>query len=248
MPNQLGNEVSMSDLPPGTTQAQAMIRRVSPEGRALAERERRRRRQRANKMARRYAGVAVVIVAILVVIGLAGIPLSPSALGFAGLIFVIACALIAYAWRPRPASAAILDATPVAALPGATAAWLDARRAALPTSATALLDGIDRRLEALAPQLAALDPQEPAADAVRRLLAVELPRLIGRYEAVPATLRAAERDGRASADAHLMNGLVVVDREIARVTDELARGDFDALATQDRFLALKYDADDMLAD
>jgi hypothetical protein len=44
-----------------------------------------------------------------------------------------------------------------------------------------------------------------------------------------------------------MSGLAIVDREMARMTDELARGDFDALATQDRFLALKYDADDTLA-
>jgi len=237
----------MSDLPPGTTQAQAMIRRVSPEGRAQAERERRRRQQRANRMALRYVGVAIVIIAALVVIGLAGIPLSPTALGLAVLVFVIACVAIAYASRQRPASAAVLDTTPLAALPGATAAWLDARRTALPAPAAALLDGIDRRLEALAPQLGALDPREPAADAVRRLLAVELPGLIGRYETVPAPLRAAERDGRPSADSHLMSGLAIVDREMARMTDDLARGDFDALATQDRFLALKYDADDTLA-
>jgi hypothetical protein len=233
----------MSDRLQGPNQAQAMLHRVSPEGRAQALRERQRRQRQAARRARPVLAVAIVMIVSLIALGVAGVPMSPGLIGVAAAVFLSASALIAFATRARPVDAARLDATPIAALPEATASWLDARRPALPAPAVSLVNGIEHRLEAMAPQLSALDPREPAADSVRRLLAVELPGLIGRYERVPETLRAAARDGRPSADDHLLSGLAVIDQEIARMTDDLARGDFDALATQDRFLALKYDAD-----
>ena len=66
-----------------------------------------------------------------------------------------------------------------------------------------------------------------------------------RYQSVPPVLRGQAREGGQSADAHLLNGLQIVDEEITRMSAQLARGDFDALATQDRFLELKYQGDEI---
>ena len=41
----------------------------------------------------------------------------------------------------------------------------------------------------MGPQIARLSPNEPAAQAVKRLLAVELPGLIERHQSVPPSLR-----------------------------------------------------------
>ena len=69
---------------------------------------------------------------------------------------------------------------------------------------------------------------------------------IERHQSVPPSLRAERRDGGQSADDHLVGGLTIVDSEVARMIGQLARGDIDALSTQDRFLELKYQGDEML--
>jgi hypothetical protein len=106
-----------------------------------------------------------------------------------------------------------------------------------------LADLISARLDAMTPQLAQLDPREPAADSVRRLLSTELPRLIDHYRAIPEPLRAEARDGNASADARLVDALGIAEAQIGRMTEQLARGAFDELATQHRFLELKYEGE-----
>ena len=63
-------------------------------------------------------------------------------------------------------------------LPSQTERWLEAQRPALPAPAQRLADDIGVRLEAIAPQLRELDPREPAADELRKLMSVELPELI----------------------------------------------------------------------
>ena len=57
---------------------------------------------------------------------------------------------------------------------------------------------------------------------------------------MPVSLRArAGADGR-TADAQLVDGLALIDGEVARMTEQLARGAFDEVATQGRYLELKY--------
>jgi hypothetical protein len=56
---------------------------------------------------------------------------------------------------------------------------------------------------------------------------------------VPEALRRTGRDGP-SPDRQLVDGLSVVDGEIARMTAQLASGDLHKLATQGRYLELKY--------
>lgn len=228
----------MTDLI-GASQAETMLRRVSPEGRALAARERRRRQRHSSRLVGRVMLLAIVAVAVL---GLADAMLGTVPdwlLAVTATVFLAASAFTSYRARRQPASAAQLRTSPLTALPHAVASWLENRQQALPAPAAALTDGIATRLRELAPQFARLDPREPAADAVRCLLAVELPDLIDRYQSVPPRLRSQ------GADSHLVNGLGIVDAEVARMTAELARGDVNALATRDRFLELKYQGDDI---
>lgn len=220
-----------------------MIHRVSPEGRAQALKEQR-RRQRAQA---RVIGW-MVVAAILIVAGVLAINAWAMPVGNLGVIAAIvasasACVAIMAASRPRAVPAASLTQVDLPRLADRTATWLEQQRPALPAPAAALLDGIGTRLEAMAPQLAGVDARVPAADAVRRLLGTELPALVSGYQGVPLTLRAQGWEGGLSADTQLLEGLATIDGEIARMTEQLARGAFDELAIQNRFLALKYRED-----
>ncbi len=127
-------------------------------------------------------------------------------------------------------------------LAGGTGRWLDSQRPMLPAPAQRLADGIGVKLDRLQPQLSRLDEKEPAAFEIRRLIADELPELVRGYERVPAHLR---RDGQngMSPDKQLIEGLAVVDSELDRISTQLAAGDLNALATQGRYLELKYQGD-----
>lgn len=234
-------------MPSPVSQAEAMIRRVSPEGRARAHEERQRRRR---AMLRLVARIVLAGIAILIAAGLIDrfvVPLGSSGIAATLVAFAVACVAILYASREPPPSVATLAMTDLQLLPARTGEWLEAQRPALPAPAARLLDDIGARLRAMTPQLAALDPQEPAAAAVRKLLTSELPDLLAGYQAIPAPLRDRVREGtQRSADAHLLHGLGVVDGEIARMTEQLARGAFDELAVQHRYLELKYTAGDSL--
>jgi hypothetical protein len=138
-----------------------------------------------------------------------------------------------------------LAVSDITLLPQKTEAWLQRQRPALPAPAQRLADGIGLKLEALAPQLAALDPREPAAAEVRKLLATELPELIEGYNRVPLSLRKDDSNGPAP-DKQLIEALGVVDSELARMSADLATGDLQKLATQGRYLELKYKDDDGL--
>lgn len=124
-------------------------------------------------------------------------------------------------------------------LPSQTERWLEAQRLALPAPAQRLADEIGIKLEALGPQLAKLDPREPAAYEFRKLMAEELPELVEGYKQVPEGMRRVERNG-SSPDRQLVDGLKVVDDELRRMGEQLVSGDLDKLATQGRYLELKY--------
>ena len=84
-----------------------------------------------------------------------------------------------------------------------------------------------------------LGEQDPAAHEIRKLLADHLPELVTGYQSIPAPLRREERNGRVP-EKQLIEGLSVIDAEIGRMSEQLASGDLDKLATQNRFLELKY--------
>ncbi len=129
------------------------------------------------------------------------------------------------------------------ALPDITARWLDGQRKALPAPAQTLADSIGVKLDILAPQLATLNEAEPAAAEIRRLIADELPELVSGYGRVPANLRKEGLNG-ISPDRQLIDGLGVVDSELKRMSEQLASGDLTQLATQKRYLEIKYQGDE----
>ena len=228
-------------------EADALLRRVSPAARDMARRQQ--QRQRATMLRRlRNAGIAaaVVFVGMLVVGGL----LSLAGDGWVLLTLLLtAIVVIGFFLLPggRAPSAEQLVETELPALPAKTEQWLASQRLALPPPAARKLDGIATRLEELRPQLANLDPREPAAVEVRRLVGVELPELVEGYKRVPEHLRKNAGDGQ-SPEKQLVDGLDIVEDEIARMTRQLASGELDALATQGKYLELKYRGDGELGE
>ncbi len=174
-----------------------------------------------------------------------GLAISP--LGVTGVMIVFLamlasiCLGVAFSREPE-VQANALGTTDLKALPERTGRWLDGQRKALPAPAQSLTDSIGVRLDILAPQLQMLDEREPAAAEVRRLIANELPELVSGYQRVPANLR---RDGLngMSPDKQLLEGLTVVDSELKRMSEQLAAGDLNKVATQARYLELKYQGD-----
>lgn len=227
----------MTNLP--SSQADAMIRRVSPEGRERARRERERKQRATMRLAGRIALAALIIAVVATAIELGVAPIGTMGIVAAIIAFLVACGAIGLLSRDRPVA---LGQSNLDALPDRTEHWLDERRQFLPREMMPLLDSIGDRLRDMAPQLAALDANAPAADSVRRLLATDLPALVRGYEAVPAGLRSRAAANGGSADEQLRHGLGVIDDEIGRMNEQLARGAFDELATQNRFLELKYEA------
>lgn len=185
-------------------------------------------------------GVAIIFAALVY-----GLFIGP--LGIAGvigiaLLFILATLLalaLPTSQRVRVPDLKSLPATPLPQLPSKTKAWLDSQRLALPAPARSLADGIGVKLANLGPQLATLDEREPAAAAVRRLIGDELPELVNGFQAVPQALRRANTDGMMP-ERQLIDGLSVVDSELTRMSEQLARGDLERLATQGKYLELKY--------
>lgn len=216
----------------GISQAEAMQRRVSPEGRRLAKLEAERQRRRTWRIVGQVA-LAVLAIAALVALWrtLVGPP-GPAVSVIALLALALSLVGVVLGARRSPTIAA--ETAPLPALPDRTGAFLAEQRRLLPAPAVTLIDAIGARVDALAPQLATLDPATPAADDVRKLLGRELPGLVGQYHAVPATLRGEE------ANAQLLHGLGTVDRQLDELTRQIAAGAVDGLATQDRYLDSKY--------
>lgn len=218
------------------SKAEELIRRASPEGRAAARRRRERRKARAARMMRRMFFVTLAILVGAVVWGM----ISP--IGGAGVMAVALAIVLAWVgvilFTAEPAARAEeLPQVPLKALPHRTEQWLESQRPALPAPANRLIDQIGVRLEGLAPCVQQLDEREPAAMEVRRLVGEELPELIRGYSRVPEQLR------RQGPDAQLVEGLRLVESELGRMTEQLASGHLDQLATQGKYLELKYRGD-----
>ena len=231
--NTLSNEVEKSK-----GYIARFLRRHSDRGRSLSARARQRRNASIMRRLGRIAGAAFVILIGAMIAGWF-VPL-----GTNGVMIVLGLLLVAtlfFALIPgeRAVKPEKLADSALAALPLRTEIWLETQRKALPAPAVTLVDSIGVRLETLAPQLERLNEQEPAAQEIRRLLSDHLPELVTGYQSIPAPMRREERNGRVP-EKQLVEGLTVIDAEIARVTESLASGDLDKLATQNRFLELKY--------
>jgi hypothetical protein len=210
-------------------------------------RQRRKRRRRVFVKVAKTAGVLwVATFAIVVGMIASGHLLGPS--GVEGLLvlpivlILTWAAIIFLSLRSKPLPEVIVSVD-VAQLPARTGEWLEGQRRALPAAAREQLDSIVLQLEALAPQLATLDPKLPAALEIRRLLGEELPELVRGYQKVPRALQQQPRDGGPSPDRQLIDGLTTVGDAIGRMHERLAADDLRALATQQRYLEMKYKRD-----
>ena len=218
------------------------LRRISPEGRAAARRRRERRQKAFLRIAKRVVLACLGILAVAIAIGFV-MPLQAEGV----FLTMIAMALVSVAiilWSRAP------DFTPekVASadlhlLPSQTSEWLEKQRPALPSPAQRQLDQLTASLEAITPQLAALDVRSPEALEARRLIGDELPELVRGYQKVPPSLRRQPLNGGPSPDKQLVEGLGTIGEEIARMNARLADNDLKALATQNRFLEIKYKGD-----
>jgi hypothetical protein len=132
-----------------------------------------------------------------------------------------------------------LDAADLPELAPCTELWLESRRRALPPPALDAVDMIGVRLEQLAPQLETLDPGQPAAREVRKLLSEHLPGLVDSYTRIPTGLRRKEHVG-STPERQLVEGLNLIADEIGTMSEQLAQGELDALAVRGRYLETKY--------
>ncbi len=209
-----------------------------------AQRARVRRRQRttarAGKRLARVFAVGGAIVVGLILWGLIIGPIGTTGLALA-VMFGIAVMVMAGVWSGREPEPGALAAAKPAALPAATQDWLDRQRTVLPRLAAPQVDAIAAMLGTLETQLAQVPPADPVAQDLSRLLGRHLPELVARYTRVPAEqrARAIDADGR-SLESTLIDGLKVVEAELARASDELAAADRDALLVQGKFLENRY--------
>ena len=216
-----------------------------------AQKARSRRRQRsaqsAGKRMLRAGIVAGSILLALILWGLVIGPIGTTVLVLAVLFGILATAAAAIYTGSEPVPRD-LGTAPPSALPAATDAWLDRQRSALPRLAAPQVDAISARLATLEGQLAQVPENDPVAQDISRLLARHLPELVDRYTRVPAEQRARtiEGDGR-TLESTLIDGLKVVDAELARASDELAAADRDAVLVQGKFLENRYKGDDGLS-
>jgi len=186
----------------------------------------------------------MIIAAVAVIVGAAVVGFVLNGIGATGVLIVLALlvACLGLAFMPTLETAvapAKLAETDLKALPLKTEIWLDSQRRLMPRAALPIIEAIGNRLDTLAPQLAKLDPGAPAALEVRRLLSDHLPQLVTGYQSIPEPLRSQPRNGRVP-DAQLVEGLSVIEQEIATMTEQLASGDLDNLAAHNRFLEMKY--------
>jgi hypothetical protein len=191
---------------------------------------------------RRLKRMTIAVAVVLIGAAIAGFLLG--GIGTTGILLVlgllIACLSLAFiSTEERVEEPARLAQADLKTLPHKTEIWLDNQRRALPAPAIPIVNAISNRLDTLAPQLAKLDPREPAAVEVRRLLSDHLPELVTGYQSIPEPLRHVPRNGRVP-DAQLVEGLSVIEQEIANMTAQLADGDLDKLAVHNRYLELKY--------
>ena len=190
------------------------------------------------KLTRVVLAVAGIVIAAMVAGTIIG------GIGIEGLFYTVlagAAAMFVLARYPRlkPPVQARINEGDVRTMVGRTELWLEAQRPALPAPAVELVDRLGVQLDALGLQLEGLDPLQPAAVEVRKLVGEHLPEMVSSYRRIPVHLRGEERGGR-TPDQQLADGLGKISAEIDQVTRQLAAGDLDKLAMRDRFLDYKY--------
>jgi hypothetical protein len=223
----------------GLSRAEELLRRLSPEGREQARREKEARARRRKRLILRL-GMALVATLVAAALLAAVVPLSAAFAAAAALMVLLTLLVYLSSSRPLPGREALTGAG-LPDLAEEAIAWVAAQRRGLPPEALRLTNSVCGRLEALSPQLGRLDSHSPAASALRKLIGEELPNLVDGWRAVPISARGNLcADGRSS-DDHLINGLQLIDAELARASVQFGRLPADEIAILGRYLELKYD-------
>jgi hypothetical protein len=235
-------------------QGSELVRRYSEE---VVYRSKRRRKQRRKLLSRFLrAGLLMMFVTFIVIPTMiaSGFLFGPR--GVEGLVaaplllFVSYAGILYWTFKRRPELPTTLSALPkaseIAQLPAQTDDWLEQQRTFLPYAAQTKLDSIGQRLDALALQVQKLDPNQPLALDLRRLLGEELPELVSAYRKVPSALQKKPLHDGPSPESRLIEGLGTIDEQIGHMHERLAAEDLHALATHQRYLDLKYKRDDEL--
>ena len=230
----------MSDVDAQIERARAVMERI-----AEGYRDAPARRRAAQYIGKRLTRIAIADAAILLIAFVIGLVMPLGIMGALLVMMMLVAATVTLAvWpgegrAPPPEKLRTVD---LKALPAQTERWLGAQRPALPAPARTLVDRIGQRLDVLSPQLGRVDGETETGLELRRLIGEQLPAFVNDYQRVPTTLRGVERNGR-TPDAELVDGLKLIEQEIAEMTERLAQGDLDQLQTRGRFLEMKYRGD-----
>ena len=208
-------------------------------GRSLGQRSREFKRKAILRRLLRASGAALTIWIAALVVGFA-----IDGIGIGGLIatfFAMAVAVVALLLLPpiRVPTPENLRTAAFADLAARTELYLEAERARLPDPARDVIDRIGGGLDQLSPQLATLEAGSPLQMETRKLLGEHLPALIDSYARLPESMRSRGPAGSTPQD-RLVSGLKVVAQEIDNISEQIAKGEMDALATRGRYLETKY--------
>lgn len=236
-----------TDVDRAIERAGALIGRLSPQAQRLVARDRKRRRQLLLKKLGRVVIAGGLLLVGFALFGLLIQPLGATGVMLAAGLFILISALLLNFPRYPHADEAALAQVDIRALPAQTEIWMAAQRRALPAPATNAFDSIALKLETLGPQLQTIDPREPVAVEARKILSEHLTELVSGYQRVPEPLRRERQPSGKTPDEQLTDGLNLIDSELAEVSRNIAAGDLHKLATQDKFLELKYRGDDGLS-
>ena len=210
-------------------------RRVASIGRGSAELKARHLKGKLVRVMLALAGIVIAAMVAGTIIGGIGI----EGLFLTVLAGLTAMFILARYPRLKPPVQARLNEGDVRTMVARTELWLESQRPALPAPAVELVDQLGVQLDALGLQLEGLDPLQPAAVEVRKLVGEHLPEMVSSYRRIPAHLRQEDRGGR-TPDQQLADGLGKISAEIDQVTRQLAAGDLDKLAVRGRYLDYKY--------
>lgn len=209
----------------------------TPEGRAAALR---RTQRQAKSVVQRIANAGMAVGGIALAALLFAMFIAP--LGVNGFLLLVLAVAGVGGWfllrRPQaemPTPQAMKNAD-LAAIPRRVEAWLERQRRSLPSRASKLIDEILLRLEVLGEQLGQVPTGQPIAGDARRLIGEHLPRLVDTYLKVPQ----AYRTPGSEPEQQLLEGLVTIADELRRLSEQLVRGDLDALAVEGKFLEQRY--------
>ena len=209
----------------------------TPEGRAAALR---RTQRQAKSVVQRIANAGMAVGGIALAALLFAMFIAP--LGVNGFLLLVLAVAGVGGWfllrRPQaemPTPQAMKNAD-LAAIPRRVEAWLERQRRSLPSRASKLIDEILLRLEVLGEQLGQVPTGQPIAGDARRLIGEHLPRLVDTYLKVPQ----AYRTPGSEPEQQLLEGLVTIADALRRLSEQLVRGDLDALAVEGKFLEQRY--------